>query len=44
MLLEYNQDSLRNLNMDNTMEACNWQFHSLTIQDMVLLAALAYRL
>jgi hypothetical protein len=44
MLLEYDQDSLRNLNMYNTMEACNWQFHSLTIQDMVLLAALAYRL
>ena len=29
--------------MDNQMKACHWQFHSLKIQDMVLLAALAYR-
>jgi len=25
------------------MKACNWEFHSFTIQDMVLLAALAYK-
>ena len=33
----------QSMNIDNEMEACNWRFHSLTIQDMVLLAALAYR-
>ncbi len=50
MLLKYDRDSLINsyskeriINMEKKMEACNWQFHSLTIQDMVLLAALAYR-
>lgn len=44
MLLEYDRGSLGNLYLkENKMKACNWQFHSLTIQDMVLLAALAYR-
>ena len=40
-LLEYDQSNLTDMN--NKMKACNWQFHSLAIQDMVLLAALAYR-
>lgn len=50
MLLEHDQDIRKNLDTkekiidaDNQMEACNWKFHSLTIQDMVLFAALAYR-
>lgn len=50
MLIEHDQSVLRyvnlrerNLEMQYKMKACNWQFHSLTIQDMVLLAALAYR-
>ncbi len=50
MLLEHNQGNFmdlhskeRTIHVENKMKACNWQFHSLTIQDMVLLAALAYR-
>lgn len=38
MLLKQDEET-----MQDTMKACNWQFHSLTIQDMVLIAALAYR-
>ncbi len=38
-LLQRDQENL----IENKMKACNWQFHSLNIQDMVLLAALAYR-
>jgi len=30
-------------NLTNKMKACDWQYHSLNIQDMILLAALAYR-
>lgn len=45
MLIESNRDNLTNqsINIQDEMEACNWQFRSLNIQDMVLLAALAYR-
>ena len=39
MLLEQDQEN----SIEQRMKACNWQFHSLTIQDMVLLAALAYQ-
>ena len=38
MLLKQDEET-----MEDTMKACNWQFHSLTIQDMILIAALAYR-
>jgi hypothetical protein len=39
MLLEFDQTNF----IENKMKACNWQFHSLNIQDLVLLAALAYK-
>lgn len=45
MLIESDRGYSTNqsMNVDNEMKACNWQFHSLNIQDMVLLAALAYQ-
>lgn len=41
MLIE--PDRSRAPMINDQMKACDWQFHSLNIQDMVLLTALAYR-